>query len=1130
MTRLIAGRYAEIANTRRVGGQAEVFQAADLHQGGRQVALKVLPAKVDDIYRIYFERETAALRKLDHPNIASLLDSGTDEEAGVHFVALDWVPETIKGWLADLSEPPGWDDVADVVAVPLASALAHSHSMSVLHRDVKPGNVLWDGEKPLLADFALSKIKDQIAGANDATVVGMASAPWAPPDQASRGSARFDVYGLAATLLQCVTEWELLDYPDIARALDDANVPPEVLDLLRRGLDADPANRPADGQVFYLELRAIQAARSSHWHKQKVLSFELSGSARRSLEESGEGRTAETVIAERMGSATHVVPRLKTTIEGRAALSAEEFRLIGDQVEMMLTFKSATQVFCMWAEVKDFEELERWRQHEDAVALDGRDLAWTAMRPANPQQSALAAIELRNLLEKAVQDSGDRFSDRFKQVRLNNWSQLIDAKEQLEKRLEEPIPFTRIGRSGTEFNLETTSALTGAFVDQERMARPLEEPASRGVAVTVVDVDGTDFTVRAARAGTDLPAAGVLVRDRTPSQAAIRRQKHALSALREGSAARPHLRELVLDPSVAQAPEPVSFEPLTPDFDDDKKVAVSKALGSQDVFLVEGPPGTGKTSFICELVNQYLAARPGDKVLLVSQMHVAIDNAVTRLYRSGVTSVVRLSSRDDRVDPEASHLLLSNKLAAWAAEIGVRAREGMAALADREGVQVKYLSLALSAEEALATLRQKDQSAETLGPLDSDDRLDNENLPEDRAELLADYLRAVDRAKAAVAVVRTSAEELDITVPELLGEAELELLVGDLLGGRSADKRLRELVQTQGDWLSSLNDPRSAEPMFLPTQSVVAGTCMGFLANSHIQDMQFDLCIIDEASRATAPELLVPMTRSKRWVMVGDTKQLPPMVEEVFDHKDLVEGFDLDKVFLSSSLFDTLLGEAPDECRATLVTQHRMAAPIGELISNTFYGGTLVHDPSPVLDPATVKDDDRLVWFSTSRRGNRHEETRYSGSASSSNKLEAEQVAELINRLNAEVQAGGYTRSDCRLLEVLVLSGYRSQCTEIERALRRLKLDHVAVQVKTVDAVQGREADVVIFSVTRSNLVGELGFLSDRFQGRINVALSRAREALWIVGDSDFSSSKEGPLKKVLSHISSSSAGRVEYL
>ena len=82
---------------------------------------------------------------------------------------------------------------------------------------------------------------------------------------------------------------------------------------------------------------------------------------------------------------------------------------------------------------------------------------------------------------------------------------------------------------------------------------------------------------------------------------------------------------------------------------------------------------------------QYLAARPGDKVLLVSQMHVAIDNAITRLHRSGVTAVVRLSSRDDNVDPEAAHMLLSKKLAAWAAQVAERAREGLSALAQRPG-------------------------------------------------------------------------------------------------------------------------------------------------------------------------------------------------------------------------------------------------------------------------------------------------------------------------------------------------------------------------------------------------------------------------------------------------------------
>ncbi len=65
MARLeIAGRYVEIKGTRRVGGQSEVFQATDLDQGGRQVAVKIVPAKSDEIFRIYFERETAALRTL----------------------------------------------------------------------------------------------------------------------------------------------------------------------------------------------------------------------------------------------------------------------------------------------------------------------------------------------------------------------------------------------------------------------------------------------------------------------------------------------------------------------------------------------------------------------------------------------------------------------------------------------------------------------------------------------------------------------------------------------------------------------------------------------------------------------------------------------------------------------------------------------------------------------------------------------------------------------------------------------------------------------------------------------------------------------------------------------------------
>jgi superfamily I DNA and/or RNA helicase len=78
---------------------------------------------------------------------------------------------------------------------------------------------------------------------------------------------------------------------------------------------------------------------------------------------------------------------------------------------------------------------------------------------------------------------------------------------------------------------------------------------------------------------------------------------------------------------------------------------------------------------------------------------------------------------------------------------------------------------------------------------------------------------------------------------------------------------------------------------------------------------------------------------------------------------------------------------------------------------------------------------------------------------------------------------------------------------------------NLAVEVNSVDAAQGREADVVVFSVTRSNPLGRFGFLNQ--EARANVALSRGRLGLAIIGDSVFCSLKEGPLLKVLYHIKS---------
>src|SRR5262249_25138246 len=146
--------------------------------------------------------------------------------------------------------------------------------------------------------------------------------------------------------------------------------------------------------------------------------------------------------------------------------------------------------------------------------------------------------------------------------------------------------------------------------------------------------------------------------------AALRRQRDAVVNVRAGISVRPQLRQLLLDPTRIAVPAAHAIETWSGRaLDDDKKAAIATAMGSHDFFLLEGPPGTGKTSFITELVQQELARRPDARILLVSQTHVAVDNALVRLAEAGVDDLVRLGKDDDpRIAAEARKHLLDQKM------------------------------------------------------------------------------------------------------------------------------------------------------------------------------------------------------------------------------------------------------------------------------------------------------------------------------------------------------------------------------------------------------------------------------------------------------------------------------------
>ena len=302
----------------------------------------------------------------------------------------------------------------------------------------------------------------------------------------------------------------------------------------------------------------------------------------------------------------------------------------------------------------------------------------------------------------------------------------------------------------------------------------------------------------------------------------------------------------------------------------------------------------------------------------------------------------------------------------------------------------------------------------------------------------------------------------------------------------------RELIDLLSDWHARFGRGQTFRAAALLRSQVVAATCVGYAAVKGSEAIEFDLCIIDEASKAMATEMLVPMTRARKWVIVGDHHQLPPFVDDALRTPALLERFGLSRGELGTTLFDRLRERLPEECIRTLTRQHRMVPAIGDLVSECFYEGALTSEPrhSPrwlhVVAPAPV------CWFTTSRSKERFERRH---GTTVVNDYEARAVETLLSRANFAARAAR------KHLSVVVLTGYAGQRDLISRQIAGSLRDwkNISVDCATVDAFQGREADIAIYSVTRSNLGGKIGFLVE--ERRLNVALSRGRDALILVGD-----------------------------
>ena len=389
------------------------------------------------------------------------------------------------------------------------------------------------------------------------------------------------------------------------------------------------------------------------------------------------------------------------------------------------------------------------------------------------------------------------------------------------------------------------------------------------------------------------------------------------------------------------------------------------------------------------------------------------------------------------------------------------------------------------------------------------------------------------------------------------------------------------------DWKRDLNrnnaaeeDWKHLEADFLASCNVVAITCNeNERTLDDVGQTSFDVAIIDEVSKATPLELLMPLMRARRAVLVGDHRQLPPLFQEGDEARSFMDEAEENEAanaeengagnladaqtlltrdnlrrfekMVTASLFKSHFEMADEAIRARLNVQFRMHPQIMAMV-NHFYEGQLEcgllrpdDDPDPKLrrvhgltfenvdgGSPLLTPDDHALWVDTTYNLHNqiHHEDMDGNQPRRTNRLEAELIAETLEQIERQSAAQGYSRSNKR--KVGVVSFYANQCQEIDDAIRRRRpresngrYEFLDVEVNTVIRYQGKEKSIVLVSMVRHDGYDPLrsGNQSRRRSSKanvarfefINVAFSRAQELLIVFGAKSMYASYEVDLPRM---------------
>lgn len=642
--------------------------------------------------------------------------------------------------------------------------------------------------------------------------------------------------------------------------------------------------------------------------------------------------------------------------------------------------------------------------------------------------------------------------------------------------------------------------------------------------------DFAELALDERRMSADLRPDSVLRLISKDERASYTRRKDAVDRILEAKSTIPLLIEYLsterLDsPEPTRYPEPTreDLSPYAGTLNAGQEDAFRAVIGHGPISLLQGPPGTGKTTFIACLIHYLVTKERARRILLVSQAHEAVNNALEKsldLSRSLGTpfNAVRLGA-DTAVSAPIRHIHSASLEQSYRERFRAEQRQRIVALGVGMGLPPAFCTAVVDLHQHLGALGNR-----IRGWYERQAHAEEEELIRIEARV-----RSLKETFDAIAREKYGAEDLD-DVDDVIDQIEQQIMQTHEIYSLEAFDKLRQVIRLSDDWIDSLGSREGNFLEFLAkSRTIVAGTCVGIgFKGAGVTQNIYDWVIIDEAARAAPSEIAVAMQTGKRILLVGDHKQLPPLftddVKAMVQAKFNVPEGESDSLFVSDfeRLFNSPYGRRVGK---TLTLQYRMAPAIGELVSSCFYekldtgrGGP--PDYYGLLPSSLAKE---VIWVDTGLDPAARELI-VDGEKSASNESEARAILSTLKMIFGSAEFMERLLSDIPEDEpaIGIICMYDKQRALIEKYKAEaewMRDMRKRVKVDSVDGYQGKENRIVLVSTVRNNPRGNPGFL--RSPNRINVAMSRAMERLIVFGASKMWTGRNEslPLGRVLTKV-----------